>query len=313
MPEPFPCPLCRCPTERVMNQGFGKFIECPNCGGYSITRYAEINAMHMQPNELARASHLVWKNQSDDRDVQVTQDSLQAVINSSLPTPMEQIENFILYIGDMQNGSPGTRIQAPPTELRAKLGALQTEDVKYCERQARELNHISGQVLGGQVGGSLTITGWELYHTLKRGQTHSRVAFMAMPYGDPEVKAIVDDVFRTAVLQTEFKLERLDDNPKAGLIDNAMIVQIRNAKFLICDLSTKNAGAYWEAGYAEGLGKHVIYTCRNSDFEHPQFKPHFDVNHRQIVRWATDEPDQAAKELKATIRATFPFEAKMED
>ena len=36
---------------------------------------------------------------------------------------------------------------------------------------------------------------------------------------------------------------------------------IRDAKFVIADLTHDNNGAYWEAGYAEGLGKPVIYIC----------------------------------------------------
>ena len=36
---------------------------------------------------------------------------------------------------------------------------------------------------------------------------------------------------------------------------------------MISDLSHGNYGAYWEAGFAEGLGKAVIYTCERTIFE----------------------------------------------
>jgi nucleoside 2-deoxyribosyltransferase len=49
------------------------------------------------------------------------------------------------------------------------------------------------------------------------------------------------------------------------------------------DLSDDNAGAYWEAGFAEGLGKPVIYICREG------VNTHFDTDHRRTVRWSTGD------------------------
>ncbi|MEE8585458.1 MAG: hypothetical protein V3T83_11455, partial [Acidobacteriota bacterium] len=72
-----------------------------------------------------------------------------------------------------------------------------------------------------------------------------------------------------------------------------------------------NHGAYWEAGYAEGLGKGVIYTCERAFFE--KHGTHFDTNHHFTVLWSVDELEKAEDELKSAIRATLPTEARMED
>ena len=40
-------------------------------------------------------------------------------------------------------------------------------------------------------------------------------------------------------------------------VDAVIEHEIRACRFLIADLSDDNAGAYWEAGFAEGLGKPV--------------------------------------------------------
>ena len=101
------------------------------------------------------------------------------------------------------------------------------------------------------------------------------------------------------------------DRPKAGLIDDRLRVEIQTSRFLIADLTHENAGAYWEAGYAEGLGKPVIYTCEKAKFE--EQKTHFDTNHHLTVVWDADNLSEAADELKATIRATLPGEAKLTD
>lgn len=134
---------------------------------------------------------------------------------------------------------------------------------------------------------------------------------MAMKYNEHPLEDIVESVFRKAVGQTGFELSILRDDRKAGPIDDKLRVDIRAARFLIADLTHGSQGAYWEAGFAEGLGKPVIYTCEKSVFEDPKSKPHFDVNHHLTVLWEASKPEDAAEELKATIRATLPAEARL--
>jgi len=82
---------------------------------------------------------------------------------------------------------------------------------------------------------------------------------------------------------------------------------------LISDLTHRNPGAYWEAGYAEGLGKPVIYTCRKDVFEDKRAGPHFDTNHHLTVIWDLAGLDAAMSKLKDTIRATLPDVAVLSD
>ena len=48
--------------------------------------------------------------------------------------------------------------------------------------------------------------------------------------------------------------------PEAGRIDDRMRVEIRASDFLIADLTHDNLARSHRRGYAEGLGKPVIYT-----------------------------------------------------
>ena len=111
--------------------------------------------------------------------------------------------------------------------------------------------------------------------------------------------------------KTGFELFRLDETLTAGIIDNQLRVQIRNSRFLLADITYNNLGAYWEAGYAEGLGKPVIYLCERKKFD--ETKTHFDTNHHTTIIYDKDDLEKAEKDLKATIRSTLPAEAKMID
>lgn len=131
-------------------------------------------------------------------------------------------------------------------------------------------------------------------------------------------KEFMDKLYKgliSAVDSTGFKLHRVNENPEAGSIPDKIKVDILNSKFVIADITHYNNGAYWEAGFAEGLDKKVIYTCRKdiADSQERDIKPHFDVQHLLTVRWEYDKLEEFYQEIKNTIRASFRGEAKMED
>ena len=98
-------------------------------------------------------------------------------------------------------------------------------------------------------------------------------------------------------------------------MDDLLRVKIRRSRFLLADVTHGNNGAYWEAGFAEGLGLPVIYTCSAkvmNDKGHAHH-PHFDTNHHLTVIWDSANAQVAAAKLKDTIRATLPTESNLED
>ena len=138
----------------------------------------------------------------------------------------------------------------------------------------------------------------------KRGGFDGNYGFLAMQFDDVELDAFVREVLKPAVKEgTGYELLHMRDFGRAGIIDNIMRVQIRDAKFVIADLTHDNNGAYWEAGYAEGLGKPVIYTCKKKKFD--EKKTHFDTNHCTTVPWSRDDDENFRQELTATLRRSI--------
>ena len=128
--------------------------------------------------------------------------------------------------------------------------------------------------------------------------------FIAMQFGDTDLDAFVQEVVKPAVKdEIGYDLVDMRDVGRAGIIDNIMRVQIRDAKFVIADLTHDNNGAYWEAGYAEGLGKPVIYICEKTKFDNE--KSHFDTNHCTTIPWSKNDAKDFKKELIATIRRSL--------
>ena len=151
---------------------------------------------------------------------------------------------------------------------------------------------------------NLSLDGWEKYAAEKRGGFDGNYGFIAMKFGDPQLDVFVREVVKPAIRQ-ELHIELVDlrDVAQAGITDDIMRVKIRDAKFIIADLTHDNNGAYWEAGYAEGLGKPVIYICEKAKFQNT--RTHFDVNHCTTVPWSTDDSSGFCDELIAVLRRSL--------
>lgn len=316
------CPICEGEVRKVDDRGERIYIECLRCGPYSVSRTAlQDMPSHLQKNQDSRTllSYALYRMTKGRFDwPMLTSDQLENILkNTVLPLPKEQLDNLIIWLGGAQS-SPSDMVSISPQSIAA-TGALDKNGVGFVLEYAVSRGLVQG-IVKRSVDGlyafgpfQLTFPGWEHFYELQRGHALSRRAFMAMKFGDPETDDLFKGPFKTAVQDAGFELRRLDEEPRAGLIDDRLRVEIRQSRFLIADLTHANPGAYWEAGFAEGLNKPVIFTCRKSVFDDPNKRPHFDTNHHLTVVWDPANLHEAVEQLKATIRATLPEEAKLND
>ena len=310
------CPICR--TEAVVEDMGDPHIECPNCGVFNMTKQARASQVgkNFTAEEAAVLSHAIYQMQERQEGVLLDDTNIKAILSSKkVPGHVEQADNLIRFIGREldRRRRPGGTIRRNYESLRAKVGSLHAADVQYIITELVSQGLASTVSAESPVG--LTFDGWNRYRDITTQGSTARVAFMAMQYGEDELDKVFETCFRPAVEETGFELRRLDHHPKAGLIDDIMRLEIRNSRFVLADLTHSNRGSYWESGFAEGLGKPVIYMCKKSVFdgEGDEEKPHFDINHCHTVVWQENELEKCAAELKATIRVTLPGEAKQTD
>jgi hypothetical protein len=93
---------------------------------------------------------------------------------------------------------------------------------------------------------------------------------------------------------------RIDkQSPLGGLVDRIKD-EIRRARFVVADLTDERPSCYFEAGYAEALGKPVIYTASRESIMQPgqETRIHFDIH--QNIRFFTNH-DQMVDELKQAV------------
>ncbi len=210
--------------------------------------------------------------------------------NTSLPTPAEQADNLILYIAShtkyLGNNFKIAYNSIEGKQIQAWIGAVDTNNFIEIlkELTIKKLLNPATQINGEYYTVKLSITGWDRVKELKKMNKNSTQAFMAMKFESEQIK-FIKNILTPRIKELGFDLKLLSDiTSTENLIDNKLRVAIKQSRFLICDLTHGNRGAYWEAGYAEGLGLPVIYICEKKVLD-AKTDIHFDVSHQQIYSW----------------------------
>ena len=311
------CPVCGLELKERGSDRVGHNIKqyhCRRCGKFELHR-STMNKFKLavQQNRIISAalSHATRKMQKHNEWPLVSTELVSHIIdNPRLPSPFEQGDNLVIWLGENIE-APGIEKGIDPDLHGGIVGVLNSDNFHFVVNSLIDQGLVSSNSDLVKRRVTLTFKGWERYELIKKGELSSRKAFMAMPFGDPLLDRVFIDCFKPAVERTGFELLRLDEVPKAGLIDDRLRVEILTSKFLIAELTRGNQGAYWEAGFAEGLGKPVIYTCDKSYFKSEP--THFDTNHHLTVTWEEKKLEDAGNELVSTIRATLPEDAKLFD
>lgn len=315
------CPVCDSSLKKTppdSNGADSSSYNCPRCGKFRLAGSVIATlkyTLQSDPDAVAKISHAIRKLQSNDEYIKITTHTVDEFLKQALPRPMEQADLLIRWIANDISGIGETTYVGFSTHgsiigSKSPAGFELILDYLFDKglligRQAKNIMQTD------EAEATLSFEGWEYYEQLKSGSAVYKKAFMAMKFGDPILTNIFHTVFKLSAERAGFELQKLDDVPKAGLIDDRLRAEIQSSDFIIADLTHDNLGAYWEAGYAEGLGKPVIYTCEKSKFE--LSKTHFDTNHHLTIQWDASNPSIAGEALVSTIRATLPHLAKMVD
>ena len=146
----------------------------------------------------------------------------------------------------------------------------------------------------------ITPHGWVRVEELNRGHLakENRQVFVAMWF-DPQMEALYSAGIAPAVREAGFSPMRIDQKESNNQITDEIVAEIRRSKFMVADCTDHRRAVYYEAGLMHGLGRPVIFTCRQEDLE----KACFDTNHYPHITWQT--PEELRGKLLKRIQATI--------
>ena len=308
------CPIClNSVVEHWLTNQAATGFTCEICGQFKVSSTAQaVLAANKDRYSTVKRAALSYRlrraTDAGSEQLMVTSDWIEgkALELLALPTPAQQATNIIRFVGD-ETSQTGNDLDQFPESFHASIGAPNREFAMktvadLVDRGWLNATRIPGEYYGAQ-DARLTLAGWERYEAERQGETSGNYGFMAMQFGNDALESFLSEHIRPAIHTMGYELNTTRDKSRAGIIDNLMRIDIRDSAFVLVDLTHDNRGAYWEAGYAEGLGKPVLYICEKSKFEDTQ--THFDTNHSTTVCWNSANPAKFKDDLIATLRRSL--------
>ncbi len=141
----------------------------------------------------------------------------------------------------------------------------------------------------------LTPKAYSRIDSLQKAASRGSHALVAMKFGE-ETKTLREAI-RKGIQDAGYNAIFIDEVQHNDFITPELLKYIKDSKFVVVDLTHQNNGAYFEEGFAMGLGKPVIQLCKR----HVQL--HFDIAQKNTIMWDAEEdiPERLTNRIKATI------------
>jgi hypothetical protein len=299
------CPVCQwTPVEAWWNE-HKKEVDCPVCGKFSI--YVELNQW-------------LWNQRNAGHLTQPQQDTLRRLsiaIRHSPTPPYIRFENWEQLAAEVPRFSMAAKLR----RLIEAVGRLATPGQQFSinnadfQRLVTEIAAINGDevvmllkhlIVRGYLTGNwtsdgfrqglVTVLGWEQLEPLGGG-VPGRV-FVAMWF-DASMDDAYANGFSLGIKDCGLEPRRIDRLDFASKICDRILAEVRAAELVVADFTGFRSGVFFEAGFALGLERLVVFTCRQDGFA--ELPNHFDTRQYPHIGWS--DPGDLRAKLADRIRA----------
>jgi hypothetical protein len=296
------CPLCN--AEIVSGQNFDTRnirIDCERCGGFEVTTDCLGALMDRRALDLVPFLSAATReyHEGGKRLLLTTtnwHDAATRHRNVSVSDKLEKLFQLLAKRCEVPGGQ--TRLMPPLdyplisakswNEVYAYLGHLHDSGLIELSRLA-----------DGHVDCEVTVPGWQRLDPSREAGGEPGTCFVAMWFTE-EMENIYDVAIAPAIEHDNpYKAVKINRIAHNNQITDEIMARIRGCEFMVADFTGQRGGVYYEAGFARGLGRTVIYTCRADSFK----EVHFDTSVMNHLVWsdAADLRRKLADHIAATI------------
>jgi nucleoside 2-deoxyribosyltransferase len=303
--DPNSCSICDWPPSDVhmRNSGVhdGLWTECPRCGKYTLLGNEAFAQSASWYPEIRKALSCAARQASEAEQPLVITGSnalelAQPHMNTRVVDNQERLLEVIAKRSRRAEGSAGFTPERDFTLIDCYTANEFNWYLNWLQQQKLLITPTAAGP--GTIGVTLTMDGWKRVQPLPRLGGLPGRCFVAMWFSD-QTRAAYEIGIEPAVTDAGFKPIRIDRKEHNNEIPDEIIAEIRNCEFMVADFTGQRAGVYYEAGFAMGLGRKVIWCCQRDEIS----KLHFDTNHRNHINWQT--PEELRERLYNRIRATI--------
>ena len=306
------------------------FTDCRVCGRYVINA-SDFEKLENKKNEISAILYHSKHNDTriiGDDNFYEKYNNLYArsrfipidSINNFYPQKFsEKVENMLLafskksqFFGDVVTYSEEEfcsaaylkRFNAHGEKLEPKKIKEQIKKMQnFLTSEPEKYVHSEPYDVTNSIEIELLAKGWQRIENIESTDKNNKNVFIAMSFA--KETGGTREALKKGIINAGYNPILIDEVTHNQQIVPEMFKQIRKSKFLVIDISVPNTGAYYEAGYAKGLGKEVIFCCSQESFSNQDknMRPHFDVSQKQMIVW-NDENDLLMK-LEKWILSLF--------
>lgn len=288
------CKLCGKAASQI-----GNAVECRCCGHYSLSKLAALVAFspEVQENRHILSAIARYTNAHRHAEFVLTEEmmtSLPAVLKNApmnIPRDTDVDAKAQTLLRQMQRRSshPGADVNLEPDVDWPLAVCRNGTEFRFCLDYLLENGWIEAPKLsmtgGPSHGFRISPSGWVWLSG--RGSGHDTAqAFIAMSFA-PKFDDLLRNGLMAGIEKAGYLPLRIDKKEHSNRIDDEIISELRRSKLAVVDLSDQNPGAYFEAGFAMGIGIPVVWTCSRGEVEAKQV--HFDTRQYSIVTWTGDD------------------------
>lgn len=291
-------------------RGFGKFIDCEECGRYIVEISSETlfeekwvrNTLYYYIRNIARRDVPVMLTgvDSDTNEFEIiTNEDLNNIYPQSVH---EKIDWMLINLSNHATQF-GEQISLVSDIVRFSAMFLINNETSAVDDYLKPIIEMLGdmnylKLLGDYQVFTISYEGWKRIDELQGTKINSKKAFVAMWFDDSMTEE--RDAIKNAIRETGFLPIIIDEKEHNNQIVPEILYEIDTCKFMIADLTGGRQGVYYEAGYGLGKDKEVILTLKNDSGD----VPHFDVSQTNQIRYNSSEElkTRLIKRIEATIK-----------
>ncbi len=291
------CPICGLALDDVQRMDGRDSFEmvCQRCGRYAMTGpLLAAGLAAATPSQRAGLMAAVRESTERDELISLRSDSwAQTALQFSGYSIQQKLRRLLEFVGDRSGGHAGTRVSITDELEYPRFAAFSAAEYHWLRRA------LIHQGLVEENGSALTLTmqGWEAYRPLTGGAPGT--CFVAMAFDTQLNEAYEFGIVPAVTADCGFSIVRVDKVEHNGNINDKIIGDIRGCQFVVADFTLHRNGVYFEAGFAMGLGRPVVWICRRDHLP----DAHFDTRPYNHVVW--DEPADLREKLANRLRATI--------
>jgi len=302
--DPNSCGICEWQRSEVRMQNSGEadglIIKCPRCGEYELLGKAIADSYSWETELCSALSCAARQAFESGQRIQITTTNVAELArphkNTRVSDNQERLLREIARLAVRPEKAVSLSLRKDFTLIDCYSEGEFLWHLEWLKRE--ELIFAADIGLTPSLEVRLSMKGWRRAQPVPTPGGLPNQCFVAMWFSD-ETRTAYTQGIEPAIENAGFKAMRIDQKEHNNEIPDEIMAEIRNSRFMVADFTGQRAGVYYEAGFAMGLGRRVIWCCRSDEIS----KLHFDTNHRNHIAW--DTPSTLRDRLYARIRATI--------